>query len=71
MVGTKKVKSLAEFRICASALAVVRAVTYVEAESAEAAQVIAKSFFDSGDAEWKYDGVNGDSLLIDTVQNRG
>jgi hypothetical protein len=49
------------FRIFASAAAVMRASTTIEADTPEAAEAAAKVFFESGDADWKYDGIIEDS----------
>jgi hypothetical protein len=38
-----------------------RASTTIEADTPEAAEAAAKVFFESGDADWKYDGIIEDS----------
>ncbi len=53
------------FQITASATAIVRASTYVEADTRKAAEVAGQEFFQSGDAEWKYDGVVDDTVEIE------
>ena len=56
------------FLVVASAEAVMRASTNIEADTQEAAEAAAKVFFESGDADWKYDGVLDDTIEVERVQ---
>ena len=53
------------FQVAASADAIMRASTYVEADTQEEAEIAAKEFFESGDAIWNYDGVLDETIEVE------
>jgi hypothetical protein len=53
-----------QFRVEATANAQVKATTYVEADNEEDAAKVGQTFFESGEAEWKYDGADDSTIEV-------